>query len=108
MSAYTSWEGALHFNDWAGRRSYPVTVVGETPKKYRIRAEVVSFKHPSAGIVKPGDVVLVPKYAVTRDEGIWSFPHRQAMRGCPACDMDTNSPCGFEPEQNVRPPEFPQ
>lgn len=62
------WAAVLHFGDWAGHRTYPVTVVGETPKKWRVRVEAVSFRMPNRQVVSPGDVVLVPKYAITPDE----------------------------------------
>lgn len=62
------WPAVLHFGDYAGHRTYPVTVVGETPKKWRVRVEAVSFRMPNQRVVSLGDVVLVPKYAVTPDE----------------------------------------
>lgn len=96
-------EAVLHFSDWAGHREYPVTIVGETPKKWRVRVEAVAFRMPNRREVHPGDVVLVPKYAVTTGEGskipegLWRFPHNNPVLGCPVCDMDTNSPCGWQP-----------
>ena len=53
----------LHVDGWAGRRDLPVVVIGETEKRYRIRA--------SAGMALPGrwlaegQTALVPKLAVT-------------------------------------------
>ena len=55
----------LHLNSWAGHHKYFVTVVGETPKRFRIRIE------HEGGVTLPtrhcnkGDIVLVPKYSIS-------------------------------------------
>lgn len=61
----------LNFNDWAGCRSVEVIVVGETPKKYRIKTAgedpirlAGRYKY-----LRPGEVALVPKSAVTIEKG---------------------------------------
>jgi len=53
--------GRLWLDSWAGRTSKRVTVIGETPKRYRIRTEE---DIPLKGW-HTGDVRLVPKTAVT-------------------------------------------
>ena len=62
MAAY------LVLDSWAGRERIPVEIVGETPKKYRVKlladALLPSRRHCSAG-----DVVLVPRSAVRQDTG---------------------------------------
>lgn len=57
-------KGILHLDDWAGRRRVPVEVVGETPKRYRVRV-LEDCGLPSRRRARSGDVVLVPRYAVT-------------------------------------------
>jgi len=47
---------------WAGRREYPVEIVGETPRRYRIRAQGEMLL-PRRRLCA-GDVALVPKSAV--------------------------------------------
>lgn len=52
--------GRLWLESWAGRTSYRVDVIDETPKRYRVRLlEAVTLKGWAVG-----DVRLVPKYAV--------------------------------------------
>lgn len=56
---------AIALNTWAGRRYYPVEIVGETPKKLRVK--VVNYGGvmlPGRRYVPSGEVVLVPKDAV--------------------------------------------
>lgn len=53
----------LRMDSWAGRETVRCTVVGETPKRYRIRLEQ-DARLPGNRQYKKGDVVLVPKYAV--------------------------------------------
>lgn len=48
---------------WAGITCHPVTIVGETPKKYRVRLEEET-RMPNGKLYKAGDTVLVPKYAI--------------------------------------------
>lgn len=56
----------LHINSWAGHSKHEVEIVGETPKRYRVK---LLSDCPLAGRNrqgKAGEVVLVPKYAVTK------------------------------------------
>src|SRR5262245_28042174 len=55
--------GLLHLDGWAGRRRYPVEIIGETPKKYEVRA-IVEMQLPGRS-VKPGETDSVPKKSVT-------------------------------------------
>lgn len=50
-------------NTWAGRRTYEVEVVGETKKRYRVKA-LQYMMLPGRRFVSEGQVVLVPKTAV--------------------------------------------
>jgi hypothetical protein len=56
----------LCFNDWAGVRQVPVEVVGETPKRWRIRAPGPDSVRLAGRrrCLKPGKTALVPKTAV--------------------------------------------
>ena len=62
--------GILHTDGWAGRQQQPCEIIGETVKRYRIRAvEGQELRLPFRGrgvrkILRSGNV-LVPKYAVT-------------------------------------------
>jgi hypothetical protein len=56
----------LLMDDWAGRHSVECEVIGETPKRYRIKL-LADAQLPSRRSCKAGDVVLVPKYAVRLD-----------------------------------------
>lgn len=50
---------------WAGRRYYAVEVVGETPKKARIRVLAPDgVMLPNRRYVQCGDIALVPKHAI--------------------------------------------
>lgn len=51
----------VFFQSWAGVRRVPVTVLGETPKRYRVRYEQDLSGNYSGKI---GEVKLVPKHAV--------------------------------------------
>ena len=55
---------------WAGRRYYAIEVVGETPKKTRVRILTPGgVMLPNRRYVNFGETVLVPKHAVvTRPE----------------------------------------
>lgn len=56
----------VHFDGWAGRRTVAVHVVGETPRRYRVRIEQDRCKWAGRSQWKNrGDTVLVPKHAVT-------------------------------------------
>jgi len=55
--------GRLWLDSWAGRVGHPVDVLGETPKRYRVRAVAyIPLKDWPAG-----HVALVPLHAVTFD-----------------------------------------
>lgn len=58
---------ALLLDGWAGRERHKVEVIGETPKRYRVRL-LADTRLPSNRQHKAGDVVLVPKYAVVFDD----------------------------------------
>ena len=53
----------LVLDGWAGRERIPCEVIGETPKRYRIKL-LADAQLPSRRSCWAGDVVLVPKYAV--------------------------------------------
>lgn len=63
-------QAMLHTDGWGGRQRQRCLVVGETPKRYRVRAEPGGeLRLPLRGngirrIFSPG-TALVPKYAVT-------------------------------------------
>lgn len=58
----------IWLDGWAGRCSYPVLVVGETPKRYRVQLTMHQPLPGRARVGNVGDVVLVPKYSVTFDK----------------------------------------
>lgn len=51
---------------WAGRLEEPVTVVGETPKRWRVRNDgLCSIRLAGrCRVLAPGETVLVPRRAV--------------------------------------------
>ena len=50
---------------WAGRRYYAVEVVGETPRKVRVRVLTPGgIMLPGRRYARCGEIVLVPKHAV--------------------------------------------
>lgn len=57
-------KAALLIDGWAGRREYPVEVLAETPKRFRVRL-LSDALLPSRGLTQAGEIVLVPKHAVT-------------------------------------------
>ena len=61
----TERKASLFFDDWAGRRAYPVIVVAETPKRYRIRVEEKTRLAGRCRWLYPGETALVPKSAVS-------------------------------------------
>jgi hypothetical protein len=62
---------AIALDTWAGRRYYAVEVVGETPKKARVRILVPDgVMLPGGRYARYGEVVLVPKYAVCNHHGM--------------------------------------
>jgi hypothetical protein len=79
------WLGWLHLDGWEGRTKQPVKVVGQTPKRYRIKPEgdiPVRLAGRSRS-VRPGETVLVPKYAVTK---------RVSRAGVSTVNRDTDTP----------------
>ncbi|QHS09065.1 hypothetical protein [Sinimarinibacterium sp. NLF-5-8] len=55
----------LALETWAGRRYYAVEVVGETPKKTRIRVLTPGgVMLPKGRYVPHGEIALVPKHAI--------------------------------------------
>jgi hypothetical protein len=52
----------VNLDGWAGRTQVRVTVLGETPQRYRVRYEEDAGYSRGA---RQGSVKLVPKYAVT-------------------------------------------
>ena len=58
-------QGVLHTQSWAGRSETPVMVVGETPKKYRIRAITDTRLGGRGRVCVAGETALVPKHSVT-------------------------------------------
>ena len=57
-------DGILLLNGWYGRTEIPVKVIGETPKKYRIKLTRLTKLPGRNRWGQVGDVVLVPKYAI--------------------------------------------
>jgi hypothetical protein len=56
---------AIALDTWAGRRYYPVEIVGETPKRVRVRILATDgVMLPGGRYARCGEVVLVPKHAV--------------------------------------------
>lgn len=71
----TTRRGELLLDGWAGRRAYPVDVIGETPKRYRVR---LLEDMPLPGRNQrgaAGDVRLVPKHAVRFGEAAATDPN---------------------------------
>ena len=60
--------GVVALDGWAGRTEVPVTVVGETPTRYRVRRGAAATL-PGYRRRVTGDVVLVPRAAVRITEG---------------------------------------
>lgn len=59
--------GYLVLNTYAGRREYPVLIIGETPKKFRVKIlSQTNVILPGRRIANYGDIILVPKTAVYR------------------------------------------
>lgn len=61
-------QASLLLDSWAGRREVPIEVLGETPKRYRVRL-LSDAMLPRRGHIQAGEIVLVPKHAV-------SFPQK--------------------------------
>jgi hypothetical protein len=57
---------AIVLDTWAGRRYYAVEVVGETPKKARVRILTPGgVRLPGRRYAHCNDIVLVPKHALS-------------------------------------------
>ena len=50
--------GILTLESWAGRTNHPVEILGETPKRYKVKLMTDNIKG------RKGTVLKVPKYAV--------------------------------------------
>ena len=61
--SYTARPAYVCVDGWAGRHDYAVMVIGETQKKYRIRA-VMEMGLPGGRRLKQGDEAMIPKRAV--------------------------------------------
>ena len=57
--------GTLHLDSYSGRSSTRVEIVGETPKRYRIRAITTTRTAGRLLYLEPGQEALVPKRAIT-------------------------------------------
>jgi len=66
-SIYTERPGVLVLTGWHGRSEVPVVVIGDTPKRYRVRL-LADTRLPSRRRGTTGDEVLVPKTAVRLDD----------------------------------------
>ncbi len=66
QEVYTQWPAWLHTNGWAGRFKAAVIVVGETPKRYRIRTEKACPLAGRGQTLQVGDTTLVPRQSITR------------------------------------------
>lgn len=65
LASNTAARKCITLDTWAGRRYYAVEVVGETPKKARIRVLTPGgVMLPGRRYVQCGEVALVPKHAV--------------------------------------------
>lgn len=52
----------LILNTYAGRREYPILIIGETPKKFRVKIlSQTNVILPGRRIANYGDIILVPK-----------------------------------------------
>lgn len=56
----------LHLLDYGGNSAIPCEIVGETAKRYRIRAIQRMRLAGRSRFLEAGDTALVPKHAVTR------------------------------------------
>lgn len=58
MTNFQEYAAYIRTDSWAGRTYTACTVIGETPKRYRVRIDDNAFRW------SVGDVILVPKYAI--------------------------------------------
>lgn len=70
MSTDAAWPGWLHLDGWQGRTQQAITVVGETPKKYRVTPARDSLVRIGGRrrFIGPGETALVPQHAITARE----------------------------------------
>lgn len=61
----TDRDGWLQLDGWAGRTQQRVRVIGETPKRIRIRAIADTRLAGARRIIKAGEIALVPKRAIS-------------------------------------------
>ncbi len=60
----------VRIQSWAGVRTVPVEIIGETPKCYRVRVLAEASRWPGRNrFVEKGDVRLVPKHYVQKEDG---------------------------------------
>lgn len=74
MSDRLAW---LHTQSWAGHLRWPVVVIAETPKRYRVRLVRRSKLPGRERWEDAGTIRLVPKHAVSFDRG----PHETHPKG---------------------------
>lgn len=58
--------GVLLLDSYAGRNEWPVVIVGETPRRFRVKPDGVNpvrLAGPNRWL-QPGDTALVPKHSV--------------------------------------------
>jgi hypothetical protein len=60
--------GYLVLDGWAGRSYTRVKVIGQTPRRWRIRALILTRLAGRKRALPPGAVTLVPRYAVIFDK----------------------------------------
>lgn len=65
VTADQSRQGFVHLDGWAGRTKQPVEVIGETPKRYRVKAIGKVHLAGRCRVLLDGETALVPKYAIS-------------------------------------------
>ena len=60
--------GVLHLDGYSGRSSTRVEIIGETPKRYRVRAITQTSTAGRLVYLEPGQVALVPKRAISLEQ----------------------------------------
>lgn len=66
---YSAWPAWLLLQGWDGCSRQAVTVVGETPKRYRITCSASTVRLAGRNrYMNPGECKLVPRGAVTKRE----------------------------------------
>lgn len=64
MTEFGEWQGELGLTGWWGRTWTPVIVIGETPKRYRIKAVERMKLAGRCRWLEAGKTTLVPKHAI--------------------------------------------